>query len=201
MTVVLSRTEWVWRHLLVRALAGRRRHSLSALAVELGLSKTTVHAALDRPRAIGVVETSRRGIRMLDPERLLLLWAGNRDLNRDVLYTTRTAGHPYEVEDTLSTAFVLGGFASYRLDFGRNTVADYDTVLAYGPANKASKLFPPRRSGATRVLILEADPLLAGYGWYTPRPQTYVDLFNLPGWQAARFVIDMTRRLLAEEVA
>ncbi len=200
---MLSRTEWVWRHLLVKALtgSGERRHSLSSLATDLGLSKTTVHSALDRPRQIGAVKSGRTGVRVLDPERLLLLWAGHRDLSRDVVYETRAKASLEALEDALTRGFVLGGFTAYRLAVGRNTVADYDTVLAYGAAAEAARRLPPRRSGRIRVLILEPDPLLHSYGDYTPIPQTYVDIFNLPGWQAARFFVDMTRRLFAEEAA
>ncbi len=198
---MLTRTEWVWRHLLVKAFAGERRHSLTGLAAELGLAKTTVHTALDRPRAIGVVKSSRSGIRVLDPGRMLLLWAGHRELGKDILYETRTPLPPADVEKQLAHDVTLGGFAAYRAIYGRNTVADYDTVLVYGPAIGVSRRFPTRRSGASRILILEPDPILPSYGPHTPLPQTYVDLFNLPGWQAARFFIDMTRKVFAEEAA
>ena len=198
---MLSRTEWVWRHLLVAAFAGQRRHRLTTLAEVLGLPKTTVHAALGRPRAIGVVESSHAGIRVLDPERLLLLWAGNRDLTKDVVHETRTEASPRDVEDALAPEFILGGFAAYLAEAGQNRVADYDTVLAYGPIEAAARAFPCRRTGSTRVLILEPDPLLPSYGRQTSRPQTYVDIFNLPGWQAARFYLDLTRRLFADEAA
>lgn len=137
----------------------------------------------------------------MDPGRLLLLWAGNRDLAADVLFDTRALAELYEVEDELAASFVLGGFAAYRLDIGLNTVADYDTVLAYGPPKLAQRMYKRRRSGRTRILVLEGDPLLATYGSHTPMPQTYVDIFNLPGWQAARFYLDMTRRLIGEEAA
>jgi hypothetical protein len=185
----------------VAAYRGERRHGLSRLAEELKLAKSTVHAALERPRAIGAIDSSRAGVRILDPERLLLIWAGHRNLGRDVTYETRTASEPFEVEALLAAEFVLGAFAAYRQEMGRNTVADYDTVIAYGAANRAIQLVPRRRRGATRVLILEPDPLLSKYGSHTPLPQTYVDLFNLPGWQAARFFIELTRRLFAEPAA
>ena len=48
---------------------------------------------------------------------------------------------------------------------------------------------PPRWPWeATEVIVLEPDPRLARYGRVTPIGQGWVDLFNLGGWQADRFV-------------
>lgn len=168
---MLSRIEQVWRHLLVRANAGERRHSLTALAAELAFPKTTVHVALERPRAIGAVEATRAGIRSWILAVCYCSGPGNRDLAADVLFDTRALAVLYEVEDELAASFVLGGFAAYRLDIGLNTVADYDTVLAYGPPKLAQRMYKRRRSGRTRILVLEGDPLLATYGSHTPMSQ------------------------------
>ena len=48
--------------------------------------------------------------------------------------------------------------------------------------------------GPTEVIVLDPDPLLARYGRTTPLAQAWVDLFCLPGWQAARFVHEMCIR-------
>jgi hypothetical protein len=46
--------------------------------------------------------------------------------------------------------------------------------------------------------VLEPDPLLARYGRVTPLTQAWVDLFNLPGWQAARFVHHLLPRVVSD---
>src|SRR6266568_673331 len=88
---MISRTEMVWRHLLVAALdLGIRRSSLTQLGAELNLPVSTIHKALEHPRAISAVRGSASGLRVLDPRRLQLLWAAQRDLKRDIVYATST---------------------------------------------------------------------------------------------------------------
>ncbi len=99
---------------------------------------------------------SASGLRLLDPKRLLLLWAALRDL-----------------------------------------VADYEQVVVYAEANEVRRRFPSRR-GDANLLVLEPDPLLIRYGRVAPRCQVYADLFNLPTWQAQRFLEALDRTLLRD---
>src|SRR5439155_25765388 len=127
------------------------------------------------------------GVRLPDTKRLLLLWAGHRNLQRD-LVVERTVGLPApQVERLLpSHRFILGGFGAVVLHESGNLISDYDRVLCYGdPARLPSSIgdAPP---GATSLMVLEADPLLERYGRVTPLVQAYVDLFNTPGWPAER---------------
>src|SRR5260370_17532645 len=86
---MISRTEIVWRHLLVAAQdLGIRRSSLTQLSVELELPVSTIHKALERPRAIGAVRGSASGLRVLDPKRLQLMSAAHRDLNKNIFSPT-----------------------------------------------------------------------------------------------------------------
>jgi hypothetical protein len=57
--------------------------------------------------------------------------------------------------------------------------------------------FPTAR-GESNLLVLEPDPLLQRYGAVVPRCQVYVDLFNLPGWQAQRFANALEKDLLSD---
>src|SRR5260370_14126164 len=86
---------------------------------------------------------------------------------------------PVSAIPTACTAFVL--------QEGRNLVADYEQVVVYADPNEVRRQFPSRR-GEANLLVLEADPLLSRYGRVAPRCQVYADLFNLPTWQAQRFL-------------
>ena len=83
---MLSKTEQVWRHLIDGAHQGRRRWpSMRAVGAGLGLGASTVAAALEEPRAIGAVTAARGApVMVLDPWKLLVLWAARRDLVSDV---------------------------------------------------------------------------------------------------------------------
>jgi len=188
----------VWRHLLVGALdRGIRRSSLTQLSGDLGLPVSTIHKALERPRAIGAVRGNASGLRVLDPRRLQLLWAAQRDLNRDIVYATRVRMTVNEIEARLPVSAIPTAYTAFVLHEGRNLVADYEQVVAYADGNEVRRRFPWRR-GHANLLILEPDPLLNGYGRVAPRCQVYADLFNLPTWQAQRFLEVLDLELLRD---
>jgi len=130
---MLSKTEMIWRHLLVGALdEERRRSSITKLGQELGLGTTTIHRALERPRSIGAVLGSASGLRVVDPKRLLLLWAATRDLAGDIVYSTRVRNSVAEIEARLPPSAIPTAFTAFVRHEGRNLVADYDQVVVYG---------------------------------------------------------------------
>ncbi len=192
---MLSKTEQVWRHLIVSAAQGKRSWpSLAVLAAELDMGVSTVHGALARPTEIGAVfGASRGGISIDDPGRLLLCWAGRRSLAKDVVRRFQVALSAYETEAALGEdpqPLILGGFGAVLAALGANTIADYSTVLVYGEPS----VLTPDPDGRTEVIVAEPDPLLARYGRTTPLCQAWADLFCQPSWQAARF----THYLLAQ---
>ncbi len=195
---MISRTEIVWRHLLVAALdRGDRRSSLTQLRAELDMPVSTIHKALERPRAIGAVRGSASGLRVLDPKRLQLMWAGLRDLRRDIVYATRVPMEVSEIEARLPGSAIPTAYTAFVRHEGRNLVADYEQVVVYADWNEVRRRFPLRRSQAN-LLVLEPDPLLSRYGRIAPRCQVYADLFNLPTWQAQRFLEALDREVLRD---
>lgn len=199
---MLTKTEQVWRHLLVGAIEGsqRRWHSVTALAAELGLGVSTVHRALLYPAEIGVLAVrGSGGLRVLDPGRLLMALAGRRRLSADIAARFVVDAPAPEVERAItSSVAILGGFGAAVARVGGNTIADYETVLVYG--DPRLRRLPATTGGThqTEVVLLEPDPLMSRYGRTTPLAQAWVDLFNLPGWQAARFVHHLVPRLVTD---
>ncbi len=203
---MLSKTEQVWRHLTTGAIEhGQRRWpSLTSLADELGIGVSTVHRALARPAGIGAVQIRPAGgVRLVDPGRLLILWAGYRRLTRDIADRFEVAGSAPAVEQSItSPTAVLGGFGAVVAHTGGNRIADYETVLVYGDPQISS---PLRRDDSdpgrvTEVIVARPDPLLVRYGEVTPLTQAWVDLFCLPGWQSARFVHHLLPRLVTDAI-
>ena len=201
---MLTKTEQVWRHLLVAAEGGVRRHaSLAALGDELDLGVSTVHKALQRPSKIGALQVrGGGGLRLIDPGRLLLLWAGTRNPKRDIREERRVGPLATEVEGGLPVGrFILGGFGSVVSHEEGNFISGYDRVLCYGDPNDLPSILAEDSKGATTVTVLEPDPLLDRYGRVTPIAQAYADLFNTPGWPAARFVRSLSAHLLGSDAA
>ncbi len=191
---MITKTEVVWRHLLVTALDEGRRSSLTELSQQLALPASTIHKALVRPRRIGAVRGTAQGLRVLDPKRLLLLWAARRDLARDVIYETHVALPIRKIEERLPESAIPTAYSAFVRRQGVNTVADYDQVIVYARRTEVEPVFSSRR-GYANLLVLDPDPLLATYGQCAPIAQVYVDLFNLPTWQAQRFLDVLSRQL------
>lgn len=204
---MLSKTGQVWRHLLTMAIErGQRRWpSVTALSAELEIGVSTTHRALSQPVEIGAVDVRPAGlVRVVDPGRLLMLWAGHRRLHADIVDRFEVAASAPLVERSITNSdAVLGGFGAVVAHLGGNTIADYDTVVVYGEPEIAVRrsVRDPRPAQSCEVIVVEADPLLARYGPVTPLTQAWVDLFNLPGWQAARFVHHLVPRLVSDAVA
>ena len=196
---MLSKTEQVWRHLLVSAARGERHWAnLGTLAGEIGLPLSTVHRALARPAEIGAVEISPHGgVTTYDPGVLQICWAGRRRLVKDVIRRYKVAGTAYETEAALGEdpePLILGGHGAVIAAHGPNTIANYSTVLVYGQPS----VLTPDPAGETEVIVLQPDPLLANYGRTTPFCQAWVDLFCVPNWQAARFTHYLIPEVICE---
>lgn len=174
---------------------------MSECAADLGQPPSTVHQALRHPVEIGAVHVrGAGGLRVLDPGRLLMLWAGRRRLQRDVADRFDVPAPAHGVEGAFTNPdAVLGGFGAVIAAEGSNTIADYDTVLSYGDP-RLEPLTPDPDGRTCEVWVLEPDPRLARYGRVTPLAQAWVDLFALPGWQSARFVYQLLPRLVTEDV-
>ena len=187
----MSTTQVVWREMLAASHFGRRRWpSVSRLAADLGVPVSTTHRALAHPVEVGAVEVSpMEGLVLLDPYRLLLLFAAQRHLQRDIVGRVRLAAPIAGVEAAINAqpGCVLGGFSAAVAHAGGNRIADYQAVVVYG-APGLEGFEPATAEGGIEVLIAEGDPWVGRHGEVTTYAQAWADLFCLPGWQAARFV-------------
>ncbi len=188
----MNHTEVVWRELLAQQeSSGHRRYAnLASVAAELGLPVSTVHRALLRPMAIGAVtRRSGGGFSLVDPLRLLLLWAGHRNTSGDLALRREIGAPATEVERQLPEGFLLSGFGAVVARRGGNRVSDYDRVVCYGEPDALPDAWPVAEEGGSTVLEVHTpDRWLGRYGPVVPLCQAFVDLFNTPGWPAARFI-------------
>ena len=192
---MLSITQAVWRHLLVGAREDQRRWpSITALAEELDLGVSTVHKALAQPVEIEAVRVSRlAGLVVLNPYRLLLMFAATRRLQRDIVSRHRVALSARSVEALAGEdpRMILGGFGAVVAHLGGNPIASYTTALLYGDPAFATGLPASTSDEDAELVIVAPDRWLERYGRVTPFAQAYADLFCLPGWQAARFIEEL----------
>lgn len=125
------------------------------------------------------------------------MWAAMRDLNADVVYATRVPMAMTEIEAGLPESAIPTAYTAFARHQGGNVIADFEQVVAYADGNEVKRRFP-RRRGQPNLLILAPDPLLPRYGRVAPRCQVYADLFNLPTWQAQRFLEALDHQLFRD---
>jgi hypothetical protein len=182
----MKKNEIVWRTLSDAALNGRRGWSgLSAVADVAGVPRSTVHQAIGRLVDAGIArQENGGGITVIQAEKLIDLIAAHRNLSGDVLARTTLDAAQALIELQPARFYVGGPNAAIHYLGGRNTVATPGTRILYTPEPLDEEL--PRGDD---VVIVRIDRNAAEH-WtdgYASPTQTYADLWNTPGWQAAEF--------------
>lgn len=191
----MKKIEIIWRELLFEAIEKKnRRFTQKDLATRFNFSTSTVFQALKIPRKMGAVWVTGRFFVLEDPEKLLYHWASVRNLQKDIVFAGHLDLPIFEIEGNMPSDVVFAGFSAARRILGISP-ADYDKVFVY---KKNIDLIKKRfnfKKGRENLIVLRQDPFLSQYGSLTTLSQTFVDLWNLPSWQAKEFV-----RILKERI-
>jgi len=82
----MKKIELIWREILTEALENHQSYfSQKELAQKFKLSTSMVFHALKKPRNLGAIKVGGRGFELLDWEKLLFLWATERNLKKDII--------------------------------------------------------------------------------------------------------------------
>lgn len=184
----MTKKEIIWRYILEEALSKRiLRFTQKDIAKQFHFSTSTVFNALRAPRKIGAIKVTGRFFQLMDAEKLLLLWATNRNLNHDILYATHVDASPLELEGSMPPQVIFGAFSAYRLVYNE-IPADYSLVYVYSEnIDEIKKRFPEQKKKNINLFVLKPDKYLKSSGKTTPNSQTFVDLWNLQEWYAKDF--------------
>jgi hypothetical protein len=191
----MTKKEIIWRHILSETLTKRiNTFTQKKIASTFHFSTSTVFNALKAPRKMGAVAVTGRYFRLLDAEKLLLLWATHRDLKKDILYATAVDMPAREIEGNMPPDAIFAAFSAYRLKYN-DAPADYTEVYVYSQNIDEIKKRFPKTKGAPNLFVLKPDPFLSGFGPTTPDIQTFADLWNLPQWYARDYLTALKKRL------
>lgn len=183
----MRKIEFIWREILTSALEKRETiFSQKNLAEKFNLSTSTVFHALKKPRSIGAVQVSGRHFTLVDFERLLLLWATERNLKKETIYQTHSNLPIREIEGLMPSQVFPTAYTAYRFFFA-DTPADYDKVYFYSQDLDSLKERFPTQKKEPNIFILKPDPWLSHYKPTPSLPQLFVDLWNLPEWYAKEY--------------
>ena len=191
----MKKIEIIWRELLFQAIEKKnppdgeasRRFTQKELAAKFGFSTSTVFQALKTPRKMGAVRVTGRFFILEDPKKLLFHWASVRNPPKEIIFKGRVNLPILKIEGLMPPEVVFGGYSAARHILGEPP-ADYDQVWVYAQGlEKIQERFEFTK-GVPNLFILKGDEFLKSYGEITTLGQTFVDLWNLPSWQAKDFI-------------
>lgn len=183
----MKKIELIWREILAVAVENRQfRFSQKELAEKFNLSTGVVFHALRKPRRLGAIKVGGRGFELVDWEKLLFLWATERNLKKDIIYQTFVDLPVLEIESLMPASVTPTAYAAYRFLF-KETPADYNKVYFYTTELSSIKeRFPENHRQESNIFILKPDPWLKNYSAF-PLAQIFVDLWNLADWYAKEY--------------
>jgi len=184
----MKKIELIWREILTSALEDKQNFfSQKELAAKFGLSTSLVFHALKKPRSLGAVKVGGRGFELVDFEKLLFLWATERNLGAEIIYKTYADFPIMEIEGLLPAEVIPTAYTAYRFLF-KETPSDYDKVYLYSQDLTIVKgRFPENKKREANIFLLRADCYLSKYKPAPPLAQIFVDLWNLSDWYAKEY--------------
>lgn len=191
----MKKIEMIWRELLFQAIEkGIRRFTQKELASYFNFSTSTIFQALKIPRKMGAVRVTGRFFVLEDPEKLLYHWASVRNIQKDIIFAAHIDLPIFQIEGNMPSDVIFAGYSAARRILGK-APADYDKVFIYSKNIDLIKKRFDFKKGRENLIIIRQDPFLAKYGSLTTLSQTFVDLWNLPSWQAKEFVNVLKERI------
>lgn len=197
----MKKTEIVYRFISERFIRNDNRFTQAEIARALGLSLSTVNAAINKLDRISAVKVYARRFEVIAFDKLMLYWATHRDLYKDICYQTRVDMQIREIEDSMPANMAFTAYTAYRYVIGEPP-ADYSQVYAYaGNLTEIKRRFPAR-DGTPNLIILSADFItsrLIDEGALPHNsvslPQMFVDMWNIKNWYSKEFTDKLMERL------
>lgn len=193
----MSKKELIWREILIQSLERKKfDFTQSELAEKLGVSLSTVFNALKIPRQSGAVRVTGRNFSVIDAEKLLYIWATQRNLLKDIIYKTNISESAQKIEGRMPEGIIFGGYSAYVARH-KDAPADYAKVYVYAEDDKLEEIKNrfPEKKGEANLFVLKSDPWLKRFGNIVPDVQSFVDFWNMGDWYAKDFLNALKNRL------
>lgn len=186
----MKKKEWVYRQILYEAAGKKTRLTQLGLSKELGISLCTVNNALKPLAQMGIISIRRMGFELLEPKKLLLFWASVRNLQKDVVYSTRADMGIAQIEKNMPDGVIYTAYSGYKFRL-KSAPADYSEVYVYAGAEALKEIEKrfARKEGPQNLFVLKTDCALEkiAHNKVAPLEQIYADLWNLRQWYAKEF--------------
>jgi len=189
----MLKSEIIYREMLEHSSERQTQLKLSKV---LGFSLSTVNNAFKPLVSMGAVKILPRGFKIADKEKLFLYWANVRNLEKDIVYSTRVDALPSAIEKSMSPDIVYTAYSAFKFTF-KSVPADYSEIYVYSENVEAIKKRFPFKQGPPNLFVLRQDPRLSALAKnnIAPLSQVFVDLWNLKEWYAKEFVNELKVKL------
>jgi len=194
----MNKKEQIWRYILQKAIINRQlEFTQKEIADGLKVSLSTVFNALKIPRAQGAAKIGGRGFSLVDAEKLLYLWATQRNLEKEIIYKTNVAASAREIEGNVPDGAIFGTYSAYAHKYG-DAPADYDKVYVYADGKTLAEIKKrfPKQKGVPNLFVLKSDSELSRFGGIAPESQIFCDLWNAKDWYAKDFLKGLKEKII-----
>lgn len=191
----MKKTEFVYRELLFQALEkGKRTFTQKDLSRELKVSLSNVSHALQPLRRMNAITVKPRNFSVVNAKKILFYWASIRNLQSDLVYSTRVNKLVKEIEKNMPPDAVFTAYTGYKFKF-KDTPADYSETYVYALDREEMQKRFPKKKGPENLFVLAKDALMERYGKTASIGQMFVDLWNLPEWYAKDFLKELEAKI------
>lgn len=193
---MLKKKEIIYREILSIAIGEKQfRFTQLGLSKKYGFSLSTISNALKPLERIGAIEKHARSFALVDIRKAITYWASERNLKKDIIYSTRSALPVQKIEGSMPSGVLFTAFSAYRLKYD-DAPADYGEVYVYAEKDTLEEIKErfPQAKGPPNILVLEKDGFMKERS-FAPIPQVYVDLWNIREWYARDYLDALSRRL------
>ena len=195
----MQKPEIIYRELLYQRLEEKRdKFTQLELGKKLELSLSVVNKAIKPLESVGAIIKMPMGFGVIDPKKILYLWASKRRLERDIVYQTRVERPISEVERSLPNGTIYSAYSAYKFKF-EDVPADYSEVIVYADEEQLKEIKKrfPEKKGPANLFILGADEHLSQTtkNGICSIGNMFVDFWNLKSWYAKEFLQSLEKRV------
>lgn len=170
--------------------------SQKSLAQVCELSMDTANRLVSKLNQFRAIEKKPLGFRVVDPKKILSYWASTRNLASDVVYSTYSPDSVSKIESELLPESIFTAYSGYRLKF-KETPTHYEEIFVYADPDEVRRKFPESGVERRNLYVLRQDPHLerVGKDRTATLAQLYIDLWQIGGATADRFILELEKRL------
>jgi len=180
----MKKIEFVYREILDSVIENKNKTlTQSELSKKLKISLSTVNHSLKPLIKMNSIEIKQRCFKVVDAKKILYYWASIRNLDKDIIYSTRVNMDVVDVEKSMPKDAVYAAYSAYSFIFG-SAPSDYSEVYVYGDASLEKRF--KKNNNPANLFVIKKDEFMDGKT--TSVAQTFVDLWNIKTWYAKEFL-------------